>query len=151
MDVTAETLSGMLAEAMPHARALGIEFVGLDDTTVTLRLAEQPHFICNKEAGVVHGGVITTLLDSASGVAIFAKIGRFEPMATLDLRIDYLRPSTPGQAITVSATCFKATRNIAFVRGLAYHQDPDNAIAHSVGSFILATRGQSMYETATAS
>jgi len=88
---------------------------------------------------VLHGGAITALLDAASGAAVFAALTDFVPIATLDLRIDYLRPAEVGQAVHAHATCYKLARNVAFTRAVAYHDDPADPIAHSVGTFMLAT------------
>ena len=51
----------------------------------------------NPETGVLHGGAITALLDGASGAAVFAALVDIVPIATLDLRIDYLRPAESGR------------------------------------------------------
>jgi uncharacterized protein (TIGR00369 family) len=95
----------------------------------------------NPDTGVLHGGVITALLDACSGAAVFAALPRLVPIATLDLRIDYLRPAQAGCAVQAHATCYKLTRNVAFTRAVAYHEDPDDPIAASVGTFMLSTRG----------
>jgi len=84
---------------------------------------------------VIHGGAITALLDGASGAAVFATLTDFVPIATLDLRIDYLRPAEAGQDVHARATCYKLTNNVAFTRAVAYHEDPEDPIAHSVGTF----------------
>jgi len=70
---------------------------------------------------------------------VFAALTDFVPIATLDLRIDYLRPAEVGQAVHARATCYKLARNVAFTRAVAYHDDPADPIAHSVGTFMLAT------------
>ena len=60
-------------------------------------------------------------------------------IATLDLRIDYMRPAEPGKTIKAHAHCYKVTQNVAFVRGAAYHdENEDEPIATSVGTFMLA-------------
>ena len=67
-------------------------------------------------------------------------------IATLDLRIDYLKPATPGRDVVARAHCYKLTRDIAFVRGVAFHDDEADPIATSAGTFMLGTRGRSTGE-----
>ncbi len=62
----------------------------------------------------------------------------WRPIATLDLRIDYMKPATPGKDLLARAECYKLTRNVAFVRGVAYHDDPSDPIATSVATFMLS-------------
>jgi uncharacterized protein (TIGR00369 family) len=101
-----------------------------------------PKLVGNPATGVLHGGVITSLLDSASGAAVGSAMragGPWRPIATLDLRIDYMKPATPGRDLLARAECYKVTRNVAFVRGVAYHDDPSDPIATTVATFMLAT------------
>jgi uncharacterized protein (TIGR00369 family) len=92
---------------------------------------------------VLHGGVITALLDAAFGFSIFVKMPQIRPMATLDLRIDYLKPATPDKAVLGGAVCYKLTSELAFVRGCAYHESPDNPIATAVGIYMF-TEGRAV-------
>ena len=59
-----------------------------------------------------HGGVIASLIDMAGHAAVAIKIGRMAP--TIDLRIDYLRP-TSGDSVTARARLLKIGRTIARV------------------------------------
>lgn len=129
----------LMRSGLPHVRELGIDLLELGEGFVTLSLPWQERLIGNPETRVLHGGVITTLLDTASGFAVHARMTRFAPVATLDLRIDYLKPAEPGRAVTARAECYKVTKHVAFCRGLAYHDDPEDPIAHAAGSFMLAT------------
>lgn len=86
---------------------------------------------------MVHGGVITTLLDNAGGTAVIVALEELRSIATLDLRIDYMRPATPGRDIVGYCHCYKVTRNVAFVRGVAYHDRPEDPIATMVATFML--------------
>jgi acyl-coenzyme A thioesterase PaaI-like protein len=90
---------------------------------------------------------VTTLLDATSGACVYMKLKKPIPIATLDLRIDYLKPSQPRRELFARAECFKATRNVAFVRATAYHDEGD-PIATATGTFMLSTKGKSVQERA---
>ncbi|MEZ4360604.1 MAG: PaaI family thioesterase [Kofleriaceae bacterium] len=127
-------------DSVPHNHALGMEVLTMEAGGALFRLPYREDLIGNPDTGVLHGGVITTLLDACSGAAVFAALPRLMPVATLDLRVDYLRPAEPGRAVLAHATCYKLTRNVAFTRAVAYHDDRDDPIASSVGTFMLSTR-----------
>lgn len=129
------------AAGVPHNQALGIEIVDFAKATVLFKLPYDPKLVGHPDTGTLHGGAITALLDGASGAAVFAALVEMVPIATLDLRIDYLRPAEANQAVLARATCYKMTRNVAFTRAVAYHDDPEDPIAHSVGTFMVSTRG----------
>ena len=126
---------------VPHNRALGMNVLAIEDGLAVFELPYDAKLVGNPDTGVIHGGAITALLDGASGAAVFAAMTEFIPIATLDLRIDYLRPAEAGRSVKCRATCYKTTRNVAFTRAVAYHDSPDDPIAHSVGTFMIATRG----------
>ena len=128
---------------VPHNRALGIEIVDVGPSEALFRLPYDEKLVGNPDTGVLHGGAITALLDGASGAAVFTALVEIVPIATLDLRIDYLRPAETGQAVIGRATCYKMTRNVAFTRAVAYHTDPADPIAHSVGTFMVSTKAGS--------
>ena len=79
--------------------------------------------IGNPRTRVVHSGVITALLDTLCGLVVMTKVPEGTPLATLDLRIDYLRPATPDETIRATAECYKVTSNVAFVRGVAFNAE----------------------------
>jgi uncharacterized protein (TIGR00369 family) len=128
-------------QVVPHNRALGLEMVSLEDGEARMRLPYALDLVGNPESGVLHGGPITSLMDACCGAAVFMKLPSPVRIATLDLRIDYLRPATPSLAVIAHATCFRLTRNVAFVRGIAYHEETGEAdpIASAAGAFMLAT------------
>jgi uncharacterized protein (TIGR00369 family) len=90
------------------------------------------------ETGVIASGVITTLLDHCCGLSIKSAKMDALPTATLDLRIDYMRPAEPGKDIIATAHCYKITRSIAFVRASAHDGDPDDPVATAQGAFVLS-------------
>jgi len=123
----------------PQNRKLGIDVLELTHREALFRLPYRDDLAGNAETGVLHGGVITTLLDAASGGAVFCALSKLVPVATLDLRIDYLKPAIPGNDLFALARCYKTTRHIAFVRAWAYHQTRDDAIATASSVFMLSS------------
>jgi uncharacterized protein (TIGR00369 family) len=125
--------------AVPHNRALGITVIEFAHAMAVFELPYRDEFVGNTDNGVIHGGVITALLDGTAGASVFAALPAFAPIATLDLRIDYLRPATPKRAVRCRATCYHRSRTVAFVRAVAYHDEDavDGAIAHAVGTFMI--------------
>lgn len=132
-------LAGQMLRTIPHAEALGMTLVEVGDGSAVVKLPYAAHLAGNPETGVVHGGVITSLLDNVAGIAVQVRRGTLGSIATLDLRIDYMKPATPGEDILAFAECFRITRSIAFVRGVAYHADRDDPIAAVTCAFMLGT------------
>jgi uncharacterized protein (TIGR00369 family) len=126
---------------IPHARAIGITLVRHDDAGCVVRVPYAEHLVGDPDTGVVHGGVLTALLDNASGMAVRPRDGSTEgiAIATLDLRIDYMGPAEPHRDILAEAVCYKRTRHIAFVRATAYQTTPDDPVATCVATFMLGT------------
>ncbi|MEQ1806223.1 MAG: PaaI family thioesterase [Burkholderiaceae bacterium] len=122
--------------ASPFSRELGMEVRSAQADACVIGVPYRNSLVGNPATGVLHSGVITTLLDSCSGLAIFVRLNRVRAMATLDLRIDHLKPATPGREVLGNAHCYKLTSELAFVRGSAYHDTPDDPIATSVAIFM---------------
>ncbi len=130
----------LFTKYVPHAVALGLEMlsVELGQGRATIRQPWRDELIGDPERGIVHGGVITTLLDTMGGACVFALGGGIRPQATLDLRIDYLRPATPQQDLFGEGEVYRTTRHIAFVRGVCHHGDASQPIANMTATFIIA-------------
>ena len=134
-------LAPMFVEGTPHAKFLGIKFVAIDLARATLSLPYAKRLVGNTDTGVLHGGVLTALLDQASGLAAAAAFTDTMPVATLDLRIDYMRAAQPGKTIIAEAHAYKTTRHIAFVRAIAHDGDVDDPVATSQASFMTTAQG----------
>ncbi len=132
------SIQAMIDHNMPHGRELGIRIVELAPSSATMVLDYQARLVGNPETGFLHGGVITTLVDTVSAIAVFAALRRMVVIATLDLRIDYLKPATPSRELIARAECYKTTRQIAFTRCTAYHERAD-PIASCVGTFMIGS------------
>ncbi|HVW25259.1 MAG TPA: PaaI family thioesterase [Polyangiaceae bacterium] len=124
---------------VPHNRALGMKFVALDGARVIIALPYDAKLVGNPMTRVLHGGAITALMDATCGLSVYVKLKEPIPVATLDLRIDYLRPATPDEPVHARAECFKLTRNVAFVRCEAFHPASEgDLVAVANGTFIVS-------------
>jgi uncharacterized protein (TIGR00369 family) len=120
----------------PYSRELGLELQSVQPDWCVIKVPYDERLVGNPRTQVLHGGVVTALLDSCYGLAIFVRMNQLRAMATLDLRIDYLKPATPGRHVLGGAVCYKLSTELAFVRGCAYHDSPDDPIATSVAIFM---------------
>ena len=132
------------ADTIPHGRELGLTVEAIAPGCALFVMDYQERLIGNPETGVLHGGVITTLIDTVSGCAVFSALPSLVPIATLDLRIDYLKPATPRLPLHADARCYKLTRNIGFTRAFAYHSDPADPVVNSVGTFMVNSSDSSL-------
>lgn len=119
-----------------HNRLLGIRFHDRGEDWCELVLPYSESLIGDPATGILASGPIVTLMDMATSIAIWIREKRFRNQATLDLRVDYLRPATPGKPVTGRGECYRVTRSIAFVRGAAHDGDPDDPVAHVTGTYM---------------
>lgn len=127
----------VMTQFTPQAQALGIEITGFEPGRIWGKVPYREELVGDPETGVIAGGVITTLLDQVCGSAAVSGMKSPVPVATIDLRIDYMRPATPGQDIHAEAHCYKLGKSVAFVRAVAYDDTPDNPVAHAVAAFMV--------------
>ena len=142
MTITPEALRDAarhMVETVPQASALGFKLISVEPSRGSIFTPWREELVGDPDTGVIAGGVITALLDHVCGLAVTSRSleGGFLSTATLDLRIDYMRPAAPRADITASAHCYKLTRTIAFVRAHAYDADPQDPIATAQAAFIL--------------
>lgn len=131
------TLAKAFIQLLPHAQSLGMILTEMGEGSATITMPYDPRLIGDPATGVLHGGAISALMDTASGASVMSHPSAPAGTATLDLRIDYMRPATPGQAVTARAICHHVTRTVAFVRVTATDSDESRPVAMGTGTFTL--------------
>lgn len=131
---------GRLMTGLPFSAEIDMRLHQAEAGVAVLSVPYDARLVGDPETGVLHGGVVTALLDTACGWAVMASPANLRSTATLDLRIDYMRPAKAGEAVWCRAECYRLTRSIAFARAVAYDDSPDDPVATAQGSFILERR-----------
>jgi len=133
-----EQMNRGMHQFIPHNRELGLVATDFRHSSgeVWMKLPYAEQLVGNLDDGLLHGGAITTLMDAACGMAVMVRLGMGSPIATLDLRIDYLKPAAAGRDVVAHTECFKLTRHIAFVRGLAHTGDEKDPVASVAATFM---------------
>jgi uncharacterized protein (TIGR00369 family) len=133
-------LADRMAEGTPQSKALGLQLVSVDRGRGAMSVPWREDLVGDADTQVIAGGVVTTLIDHTCGLAISSAAASAQGMfgtATLDLRIDYLRPARPRTGVTAEAHCYKLTRNIGFVRAEAWDEDRGDLVATAQAAFAL--------------
>ena len=119
-----------------HNGFLGLAYSDHGEDWVELELPWREDLLGESDRPVLASGPIISLMDMASGMAIWTRMGEFRAVATLDLRVDYLRPARERQAVFGRSECYRLTRSAAFVRGVAHDGDAGDPVANMAGVFM---------------
>jgi uncharacterized protein (TIGR00369 family) len=140
MDPRHRLMAEKFHDYIPHARDLGMRVVDIGAGTTRLALDYRDELLGDPQRGLIHTGVVTTMIDSACGFAVIAAMEKPVTVATLDLRMDYLRPAVRDRTLYVHAECYRKTRHIAFVRAQAWQESEQRLVATSTSAFMLQER-----------
>ncbi len=109
---------------------------------VRMSLAVKPHH--TNPHGVMHGGVITTLMDETLGGVIASVRGmdvmRAAPHATVDMNVSFLSAVRPGDELIIEGRVLRLGRTVAFGEAEACRRGDDEPIARGSFTFVIMNR-----------
>lgn len=123
----------------PLFSAFGIEVEDADANAAVMSMPCSEN-MCDSR-GALHRGAIATLLDTTCGLAIFARLGDMRPIATIDLRLDFITDPVAGEGVRSKVECIAVAGDLAYVRGTAWSSASDSLLASVSGSFAIGTLG----------
>ncbi len=128
------------AEVVPHAKEIGLEVISVTAEAVELRLPYRDSWLGDIHHRIINTGALTVLADSACGMAVLSQMERFQPIATVDLRMEYLRPAVADAAVHCRAECYHMTTYISFARAVLWQDDPKRPVAQTQGVFMMGRK-----------
>ncbi len=112
-----EELARLFSQHMPHGRDIGMVLdERAPDGRTRMRLPAQGLLSGDPGGKFFFPGALFSLADSACGLAVFRAMGRYLPIATLDMRIDHLAPATMDADMVAVAECYRMTQPLTFAR-----------------------------------
>lgn len=138
-DAAPRSWANAFLQGIPYARESGMVADDVGEAKATVSMAPRDAWVGDTVREQLHPGCLTVLADTACGLAVGAAMNPIEPFATLDLRMDYLRPARAGLGLICVAHCHRLSRSVAFVRGDLFQPGVDDAVASVNATFMLGT------------
>lgn len=117
-----------------------METVELTRAGARMRLPAAPRLAAEAGGALMHSAAVTTLADTAGGLAVLANLPASENIATLDLHIDHLGAARADADLFVHADCHSMDEDVVFVRGTCYQSPSEETVAAFSASFIRGLR-----------
>lgn len=126
-----------LLSGIGHNTLLGQRYRAHGPDWVELAMPWDERLVGDEASGALASGPIIALMDNTAGTSVWLRRGERLPQVTVDLRIDYLRPSRRGETLISRCECYGLSGSIAFVRGIAYETSPDDLVCQVAGTFMI--------------
>jgi uncharacterized protein (TIGR00369 family) len=133
MEFTREQLLRIMEDDVPFNRFLGLKGESLENGRAVLVLPVRPEFVGDPRRPALHGGVLSTLIDTAGGLAAWSVLPPGETVSTVDLRVDYLEPAGLGEPLRAEAELVRKGSRVCHVR-IAVNQG-ESLVAEGRGVF----------------
>lgn len=142
-------INELFNEKIPFNKVLGLKVESISYESVRVSFNMRGELMGHYKRGMLHGGVISSVIDVTGGLAAFmglqkkmpgetleARLERFGRVSTIDVRIDFLRPGI-GKRFTAAAYTLRTGNKVAVTR-IELNNDKDDLIAVGTGSYIVA-------------
>lgn len=133
-----EDVLRMMEEHVPFNRLLGIRGESAEPGRAVLVLPVRGDLVGDPRRPALHGGVLSSLIDTAGGVAAWSALGGGESVSTVDLRVDFLEPARLSGPLRAEARLVRKGNRVCHVR-VAVTQD-DTLVAEGVGVYNIHRR-----------
>jgi uncharacterized protein (TIGR00369 family) len=141
-DEEVSQLKNFMERNIPFNAFLGMEVTLMGDGEAEMMIPARPELTGDPFRPAVHGGVLSSLADTAGGLAVFTQIGRTRIASTVDLRIDYLRPGQVDKDIFARAKVLRAGNRVAATHTVVYQEDIDQPIATANAVYNMVNRSK---------
>jgi uncharacterized protein (TIGR00369 family) len=122
MDDFPAAIMKVMEEQVPFNRLLGIQGESASPGACVLVLPVREEFVGDFRRPALHGGVLSSLIDTAGGVAAWTALGPDQSVSTVDLTVDYLEPAALGPPLRATAQLVRKGNRVCHVR-IAVTQD----------------------------
>lgn len=136
MSLSVEEKAKRFLANLPHCKRLGLTVVSAQENELVMRLPYSNEIIGNPLTGVLHGGALTTLMDTACGTAVFSSLDGFELCPTLDLRMDYMKAADAGANLLAEAKVIRISKHVVFTECMVYQEQNRALIARCTAAFM---------------
>jgi uncharacterized protein (TIGR00369 family) len=109
-----------LMRAIPFNALLGLRLDDLSSGFCRMSVPFRPELIGDPLRRALHGGVLSAVIDTCGGAAIWTQIEKGDALSTVDLRVDYLRPGQP-QDFIVDGRVLRLGNRVGVAEMIAYH------------------------------
>jgi uncharacterized protein (TIGR00369 family) len=134
-EVSLALVREFMEETVPFNRFLGIRVGSIEPGHARLELPFRPELIGDPMRPALHGGVISALLDTCGGAAVWSNVSPTDRVSTIDLRVDYLRPGL-SELLVAESRVLRLGNYVGVADLKAYHPSaPDQLVATGTGVY----------------